>query len=471
MTRSRLVTIGAIVAVLAVIYALGLVTLPGHDTATGATAGITISMPVTSAERSCPPSAPGNGPQRIAMIAVRGGTAASGTGTATVSALGPGPARSVDTKSATEPGTATLVAPASQQPAAVAASGAMAEGLEAELATTAGTGMVACGRPAASTWFAGTGQQEGAPDIRLYLMNSDDLPASVNVSMFTDGGEVQGAALSGIIVPPHQAVTKAIAQYVRGSVVLGINVQTSSGRVASAVWEGPGKRGEAGSWLPAAAEPATHLVIPGLAAASSAARLFVVVPGGSDAKLKINALGQQGRSSPFGSTAVDAPASAASSFTLSSLGGSAAAIEVTSSVPVTAGVIVPGSGLGSATAAASPLQQRGIAAGNPVKSGMTTSVLLTAPDAAATARVEVFAPGLASSQVVTVRGAHTVAVPVKARGGGTFAVVVTPLSGGPLYGARLVTQGGAAVSIVPLASAPGTVSAPPVAGAYPAVMP
>lgn len=472
MTRSKLITIGAVVAALAVVYALGLVTKPARGTSAGASVGTTISMPVTSTERACPPAAPGGGPQRIAMLSVPG-TGYSAAGTATVSALGPATSRSVNSVNVSKPGAATLVTPASQQPAAVTATGAMARGLEAELATTDGVGMADCGGPSASTWFAGLGQQEGAADIRLYLMNGDDLPASVNVSMFTDGGEVPGNALTGIIVPPHQAIEKPIAQYLRGSVVLGINVQTSSGRVSAAAWEGSGKRGSTGAWLPAAAAPSTRVLIPGLAAASSAARLFVVVPGGSDAKLKVVAMTQQGRDLPFGSGALDAPASAASSFTLSSLGGSAAAIELTSNVPVTAGVIVPGNGIGSATAAAAPLVQRGIAAGNPVKSGMATSVLLTAPAAAGTARVQVFAPGMVSSAVVTVRAGHTIAVPVKppAHGPGVFAVVVTPLNGGPLYAARLVTQGGAAVSIVPLASAPATVSAPPVGGGYPAVMP
>ena len=53
-------------------------------------------------------------------------------------------------------------------------------------------------------------------------------------------------------------------------------------------------------------------MIPGLTVASSAARLFVTVPGATDARVKVVAFTAQGTFTQFGTTPVDAPSSATS---------------------------------------------------------------------------------------------------------------------------------------------------------------
>ena len=85
---------------------------------------------------------------------------------------------------------------------------------------------------------------------------------------------------------PGQSVKEDIAPLVGGSQAVALHVQTSTGQVAASVWEG-GKSG--GAWLPQAGAPSTSLVIPGLTVARSAAKLFVVVPGTTDAQLKVTA--------------------------------------------------------------------------------------------------------------------------------------------------------------------------------------
>jgi hypothetical protein len=369
----------------------------------------------------------------------------------------------------------------------VTAAGAMAQGLEAEQAGTSGMSATACGNPGSDMWFVGTGQQEGAADIQLYLMNAGSLAASVDVTIVTDSGVVQGSLATGITVPPRQFVEQSIAPFVHGSGVLALQVQTTSGQVAASVWEGPA-HGSGGTWLPRTAAPSTRLVIPGLTAASGAARLFVVVPGNTDAHMKVTALTPQGNYLPFGPSAVDAPAAAASAFTLSSLGGAAAGIELSSNVPVTAAVLVPGNGIGAFTAATGPVVGQGIVAGNPVGSGLTTGLLLSAPGDTVHARVTAIqgttgsgtsAQAATATQVVTVPAGHTIAVAIRPpRGTKTaFATVITPLAGsGPLYAARVVTDGGGGLSgtvasILPVPSAPTAVDLPQVRDAYTAIMP
>src|SRR5262249_41229731 len=207
---------------------------------------------------------------------------------------------------------------------------------------------------------------------------------------------------TGITVAPHQFAAENIAPLVHGSVALALHVQTSSGQVAAAVWEN-GSSG--GAWLPQAAGPATKLVIPGLTVANSAARLFVTVPGSTDARLKVVAFTAQGKFPQFGSVPVDAPASATSSFPLTSLGASAAGrrltslgasaagLQLTSTVPIVAGILIPGRGIGSFTTAVAPVTEQGMVAGNPVGRGLTVGLVLTAPAATARATIAVIGAG------------------------------------------------------------------------------
>ena len=496
--------LGAVLLVLGVVYLAAWRTQPGPSSGTGQQASQTAA--VTSVTRSCPPS-PTTSAAHIAMIALPSRAAASagtaGAGSATLSAvpattttLGTGTQRTSGAKKATTaapqpvivsaPGALTTVTapgePSGQAPSgtAVAASGQMAEGFEAEQTDASGMGLVTCTHPGSDMWFVGTGTGDGASSITLYLVNTGDLAASVNVTILTDAG-LQSGLSTGITVAPHQSLTQPIAPFVQGSGAVALHVQTSSGQVAASVWE---NGGSGGAWLPQAAAPGTSLVIPGLTVASSAAKLFVTVPGSSDAKLTVTAFTAQGKFVQFGSTPVDAPAAATSSFALSSLGASAAGLELTSNVPVVAAVQVPGQGIGSFTTAVPPLTEQGIVAGNPATQGLTVGLVLTAPAGAAHASVTVIgAPGSGSGtdspQVVTVPAGRTeaVAVPRPPNGRQPFAIVITPGAGsGPLYAARIVTAGSGGLSapldsLLPVPNALAVISLPPVQNAYPAILP
>ena len=367
----------------------------------------------------------------------------------------------------------------------VSATGTMARAMEAEVAQSSGLASVRCDEPGSDIWFVGPGQQNGAAQIQLDLMNIDSLAASVDVSVITDAGQAQAGNDTGITVPPHQAVTESLSQMASGSAVVAIEVHTSVGRVAADVSEGS-SHGTA-SWLPSAVAPSTQLVIPGVPS-GSAAGLFIAVPGTSSAKVSVLAITPQGQYRPFGSQSVDLPGESATYVALTPLGGTAAALEITSNVPAVAGVLVPGSGSGAFTAATAPITEQAVVAGNTSGSGLAASVVLSAPAAAARVRLTEIAeaspggrdPGGASatgSQVVSVRAGHSLVAPVTAprgtRHGSAFAVVITPLAGsGPLYAARVETQGqNTIVSIIPAASALTTISLPPVRESYDAISP
>jgi hypothetical protein len=529
----RLALLGGVLLALAAVTLFALSTKPAAGRAT-LSAGQAAA--VTSVMRSCPPSAPGEGTAHVSMIAVpsqSSSSAGTGTGTATatgtakagvaagsatLSSVPAAPAATTPAKgngkpaaggtptpggtSATSKGTtatsATPAAPAApvtvNVPAAattvtapggvngggssVSASGRMAEGFEAEQADSSGMGLVSCSHPSSDMWFVGSGE----PDVWLYLTNSGAAEASVDVTILTDTGQQSGLA-NAITVAPDQVVAENVSPFVHGAQAIALHAQTSTGQIAASVWEGTGSG--KGAWLPQAAAPSTTVMIPGLTVASSSARLFVTVPGATDAKLKVVAYTPAGPNIQFdsASTPVQASAAATTPVTLSSLGASAAGLKLTANVPIVAGVLVPGTGIGSFTAGASPVADQGVIAGNPATRGLTVGLLLTAPGAAATASVNVIASdgtvtSPAALQKVTVGAGRTLAVAVpRPSAGHSFAIVLTPKAGsGPLYAARVVTSGtggltAALTALLPVQSALTEISLPPVQNAYTAVLP
>ena len=478
--------------VLVALGAIGGVAQLGHPAAAPAPASspaATRQVPVTSAARACPP-APGGGAAPVALLA--GGASATGQGQVELTALPPAglPVRATGPVRAQSPGALwMLTLPAASRakakngtPAAqgwsVAGDGTMAQGLEAELTQGSGLASVRCAEPGSDLWFLGPGQVNGGSQVQLDLMNVDSTAASVDVSVINDAGQAQVGSDDGITVPPHQTVTESLSPVAHGSSVLAIEVHTSIGRVAAAV--SAASRGTT-SWLPGTASPSTRLVIPGVPPSGSTAGLFVANPGTSTAKVTVTAITPQGRIRPFGSQSVDLPGQSASDVALSPLGGTTAALQLASNVPITAAVLVPGSGPGVLASATAPISELAIVAGNTSGAGLAASVLLSAPRAAARVRLTEIANGagrgVTASQVVSVKAGRTLAAPVKApkgaRHGSAFAVVITPLAGsGPVYAARVETQDQkTVVSIIPAASALTTISLRPVRDSYDAISP
>jgi hypothetical protein len=492
----RLAIPGAVALALALLYVAAWKVAGPRSGSPSAATGAGKVVAVSAAARSCPPPGPNTGVAHIAMIAMparqaagsatagsaqlsalpfTSGTASGGTGakpgaTPPVTVAGPGAL------------TVTAVpAPTQYGGTMVTATGAMAQGFEAEMSTGQGMGTVSCAHPGSDMWFIGTGAATGAPVTRLYLMNAGTIAATVEVTMLTDSGVQQGLN-AAITVGPGGYVRENIAQFTGGSQVQALHVQTSSGQVAAAVWQGP-TSGSGGTWVPQAATPAKQVVIPGLTTASSAARLFIAVPGATDARIAVTALTEHGRYAPFGTTMQDAPSGAATSLSLTSLGTSAAALVLTSSVPIIAGIAVPGNGIGSFSAAAAPVTEQGVIAGNPATGHVTVGLLLSAPTDTVSASVTVVASANSQSaqsspQTVQVAAHHTVAITVAPPAGShdPFAIVVTPKPGsGPLYAARVVTSSGGLsgplLSILPVPSALTQITLSPTKDSYAAILP
>jgi Family of unknown function (DUF5719) len=455
---------------------------------------------VSSAVRACPP-AQGGGSAQVALIAGSPGSPATVSSPAAAGSgqveLAPLPLAGVQLHAIspitqTDPGALSLLAvpPASSASKkgttvaegwSVTGTGVMAPAMEAEETESSGLSSVRCSEPGSDLWFIGPGQQSGALQIQLDLMNIDALAASVDVSVITAAGPVQADGDTGITVPPYETVTESLSALGASSPVVAIEVRTSIGRVAADVWE---SSAAGSSWLPSTTAPSTSMVIPGVPPSGSEAKLFIAVPGSLSARVSVLAITPQGLYHEFGTQTVDVPPNSAFYAQLSPLGGSAAALVLTSNVPVSAAVLVPGSGLGAVAAATAPISEQAVVAGNITSSGSSATIALSAPAGAARVRLTEIAlaagghaAGPSASQIVTVQARHTVVAPVAppkgSKSGAAFAVVITPLSGsGPVYAARVETQGQSTVaSIMPAISALTTINLPPVRNSYSAISP
>lgn len=507
----RLALPGAAILTLAMVCLFAWATSSGaFSAAASSTAPRTV--PVTAVARDCPPPGPGTGQAHIAMLAVppahataapatpahataapgvaapRGAASAKTPGATRLTAIPAASSRGASGNAAATPGPATpnalgfLSPPQASANAGteVTAQGLLAQGFGAEQAAADGTGTVTCTHPDSDIWFVGTGTDTGASSNWLYLVNTGAMAASVDVTVLTDAG-VQSGQDNELTVAPHRYISVNLASQSKGSTALAVHVQTSSGQVSADVWQAGGS---GGAWLPAAESPSTQVVIPGLTAAGGTGKMLVAVPGGQDAQLRVTALTAQGKVRPFGTTPMDAPAGSTSGFPLNSLGASAAALVVSSNVPVTAGVQVPGQGIGGFTAAAAPLAGQGVVAGNP-SGGDAVGLVLSAPGAPARVSIAVI-PSSNPQRVVpspqktlTVQAGHTAQAAVSPPKGskGPFGIVVTPLPGsGPLYAARVVMSGGSGLSgtlrsLLPVPSALSAVRLPPAYTSYSAVLP
>jgi hypothetical protein len=356
----------------------------------------------------------------------------------------------------------------------IQASGAMAKGLEAEQVLPGGKVSARCDGPGTDFWFAGPGAFT-VGHIRLFLMNVGGQPADVDVQAYTDAGPLQGSSDTGVAVAPHAMVTQSLDKMLHGTRMVALNVRTSVGQVVAAVEETKGAA-RTGAWLPASAAPGTRVVIPGMPPTAGTRQLFIAVPGTQDAHITLSAVTSKGSYHPTGGGGLDIPGGSVAELSLSSLSAIYGALEVSSTVPVTAALLTPGGPRGTPgayTGATRALEEQGVVAVNVSGGGAASSVVLSAPWRAA--RVRITAVGASGGQgsaapgkVVLVKAHHSLleqlTAPPGTRRGSAFAVILTPLPGsGPLYAGRVVMssgRGGSLQSILPVSSALTVVSLP-----------
>ncbi|MFJ8825810.1 DUF5719 family protein [Streptomyces sp. NPDC102467] len=357
------------------------------------------------------------------------------------------------------------------------ADGALAPGWTVQQTTTveAGTGRgllgVDCSAPDTDFYFPGASTAKDRSDY-IHLTNPDDEAAVVDVQMYGPDGAVKSDVGEGIQIGPHASVPVLLSTLTdKPYTNLTLHVTARSGRVAAAVSAADDKLG--GDWLPAATDPAASLVLPGIPKDATSVRLVAFAPGQDDADLKVQLATSSGRIAPAGHDTLHVKSGMTSAVDLGELTrGDAGSLLLTStdaSVPVVAALrVTRGKGADQETAfipATRDIGARATVADNRAKG---STLALTAPGA--TGRVKVTASpgaegGTATTKEYTVKGGTTLSVPAPVPTGlkGAYALTVEPVSGGKVYGSRMLEEKQDDVPAFTIQTLPddrGTVSVP-----------
>jgi hypothetical protein len=351
----------------------------------------------------------------------------------------------------------------------VAATGSSAQGFDVEQLGPSGQPSARCQTPGSDFWFVGP--QTSKMRTELYLINADAKPADAHVGVVTDSGPRLGTQDSGILVPPHSVVMQDLGKLLHSAKAAALNVRTSTGRVVAAIRQ-TNKAGLPGIWLPPAPEPATTQMLTGLPDTPGMRELFISVPGGRAARVKVTAITPRGTYHPTGGNGISLLGRLTTSIALPSLGGFPGSVKITSNVPVTAVLEVSGGPTGSPGAfisSSAPITEQGVVAAGPVGAAGTSEIVLTAPAKAASVKISQATPGTPlaqqSARVVKISARSATKVKLKLPKNGSSsavtAVLVTPLPGsGPVYAARLALSGGTVVGVLPIDSSPTRIDLP-----------
>ncbi|MFC1414618.1 DUF5719 family protein [Streptacidiphilus sp. N1-12] len=460
-TQSLLAAVG----VLALAVGIAEVHAP---TGQAAAPGATVRTAVQHSNLVCPPPLQSLTGSTVYSLAVPGaqssGAQTGAAGAAGTAALGALPASGTAGSSApaaaakplatqTSVGGATAAKAASGAKAAAllgTADGSTAPGFTVQQTTT-GPGKAlsgtACGTPGTDFWFAGGDSVKGSVDY-IELTNAESTAADVDVRIFGPNGEVENAQASNINVPAAGTSSLLLSSLLspgNDNLALTVHVLVRSGRVGAALHADSGDT-KGADWVPPTT-PASSQVIPGLPGDLTNAVLLVAVPGPNDVDLKVQLASQDGWITPAGHETVHAKAGMVTAFTLGALThGQPATMRLTPSDPKQADPFVAGiqvfrgkTKTGTDVgylAASTPIGQRATAAGN---TNGTSTLLLTATGAAAVVKVsEIGGSGTPTTQNVTVPAGATVPSVLKGPNG-SYAVTVEPVSGGPVYAARMIS--------------------------------
>jgi hypothetical protein len=338
----------------------------------------------------------------------------------------------------------TGTAPDGDAPATVAgANGGFAPGFSVSQTTSVsdqsrlGLSGVTCEASGTDFWFVGGSTAADRNDY-VTLVNADSSPATVDVRLFGDKGELTTEGGTGISMAPGTSQALLLKPMLKDEVAdLAVHVVVRGGRVAAGVNAAQQSKGS--DWIAASAAPAATQIKPGL-------------PADDDADLKIQVSGKNGWFTPAGKETLHVKAGMVAALDLGSLNhGEAGAVRISPSdpahpTPVVATVRVDRSNNGTAEAAwiaaAQPVGKRASIAEN--RGGGATTLYLTASGTTA-AKVRLTASagsggGTPATKDVDVPAGTTVAVQGLEPAGlkDVYGITAETLSGGPVFAARML---------------------------------
>ncbi|MGH1563410.1 DUF5719 family protein [Mumia sp. DW29H23] len=356
------------------------------------------------------------------------------------------------------------------------AQGAQAPGTVAYVASRAvaadggGLAVGACPRPAPERWFVGAGST-AQRSTTLVLTNTSTSQGVVDLTLYGDGGEVEGVGTRGLVVEPRSARVVRLAQLTSSESELAVRAVVRRGAVAVAATDVSATvAATAGSeYLPGAALPATEQTIAGVPAQRSSRTLLIANPSDRTATVGISIATNDGIFTPTGLESVDAAPESVTSVTLpAGISPRAYAVRLSSDVAVTASVRSR-AGADHAYSVAAPAWQGTavvpVQIGASLRAGGSSLVVTADGDRAAAVRVTAHAEDgseVGTTDLEAPAGATASLDPFGSGGVGVDADRVSYLtvetSSGAVRAAAAYTTGG--IAVTPLTAAPVREAAP-----------
>ncbi|GGZ70731.1 DUF5719 family protein [Streptomyces bluensis] len=342
-----------------------------------------------------------------------------------------------------------------------------------EVAAGSGRGLLGtnCTAPDTEFWFPAASTGADRIDY-VHLTNPDDSVAVADIEVYGKDGALKTTVEEGITVKPRSSEPVLLSTLTEAAETdLTVHVSVRSGRVAAAVQALDAKAG--GDWLAPSADPAGSVVIPGIPKDATSVRLVAFAPGEQDAELKVRLATPSGLLTPVGNGTLHVKAGMTAAVDLGDVtrgeAGSLVLTPTDDAVPVVAAArVVRGKGTKQETAFIPGTRAVGARASVADNRSKGVTLALTAPGR--TAQVKVTASpgsegGTAATKTYTIKSGTTqnVAVPVPSGLKGTYALTVESVSGGSVYGSRMLetTSGGVTgFTVQPLPDDRGTVSVP-----------
>lgn len=303
-----------------------------------------------------------------------------------------------------------------------------------------------CVSPVGERWFVGAGA--GADHLStVELVNPDRGPAVADLTLWSTDGPLEAPRGLGLTIRGGESTTIDLERIAPHRHEVAVRVTVSRGRVAATVADRFGHDGGARrtDWIPTTTAPATDLLLPGLLRQVDERVLVLANPGDTVGRVGLRVVGARGTFAPTGTEEIQVPAGRVVVTDLTTALATAlrqedAALELTSSVPVAAGLRTVVTGDVVHQAALTPTVGPGAAA---VPPGGRTALMLDAGEVAGAVTVT-FQGRRRSTQTVRLQPGttRTIAVPT-----GTVAVRV---EGDVAWTGALRTVGPRGAAILPL---------------------
>lgn len=347
-------SVGAVAGIAALLVVVGLVVPApaGEDIPAGVVEPVDSSITVcpepgsvdgsrTTSIATVVPGVPGQDREGETSIGYLRGT---GTGSDDDS---PGSGAAIDGDIASPGDAAQVVSGETRLPALqVRATGGLAPGLVAAQTTqdsfSAGRGLASqpCLAPDTTWWFVGGGSTAGR-ESALVLVNPEETPADLEVAISGPDGAVSTPRLRGLVVEPRSRVVVRLSREAPRLPSAAWRVTVRQGRVVAALSDRltEGFVPQGADWIPASADPATRVLIPGVMGGPGGRQLLVHAPGDLSATVRVRLITAGGSFAPAATTEVEVPGGTVVSVDLDeALQGDEATVDLQSDVPIVAGV-------------------------------------------------------------------------------------------------------------------------------------